>query len=102
MLASTLPARVIHIKDSITVPNMLKLWCTPEFFGFRVINALQLISSQQMQRGFKHLVGAAADLKLDVPDAAAQIATFIARAVIDDVLPPAFVDDLSAGEPQHG
>ena len=55
-----------------------------------------------MQRGFKHLVGAAADLKLDVPDAAAQIATFIARAVIDDVLPPSFVEDLSAGEPQLG
>ena len=61
---------------------------------------MQVISSQQMQRGFKHLVGAAADLRLDVPDAAAQIATFIARAVIDDVLPPAFVEDLSAGEPQ--
>ena len=63
---------------------------------------MQVISGQQMQRGFKHLVGAAADLRLDVPDAAAQIATFIARAVIDDVLPPAFVEDLSAGEPYLG
>ena len=63
---------------------------------------MQVISGQQMQRGFRHLVGAAADLRLDVPDAAAQIATFIARAVIDDVLPPAFVEDLSAGELQLG
>ena len=58
---------------------------------------VQAISGLQVQKGFKCLVGAAPDLTLDVPDAAAQIATFIARAVIDDVLPPSFVEDLSAG-----
>lgn len=59
---------------------------------------MQAISSLQMQKGFKCLVGAAPDLKLDVPDAPAQIATFLARAVIDDVVPSSFVEDLSAGE----
>lgn len=63
--------------------------------------ALQAITGAQIQKGFKFLVGAAPDLKLDVPDATAQIATFIARAVIDDVLPPVFVDELSAGVYMH-
>jgi hypothetical protein len=31
------------------------------------------------------------DLKLDVPDAASQLATFMARAVVDDCLPPSVV-----------
>ena len=59
---------------------------------------MQAISGLQVQKGFKCLVGAAPDLTLDVPDAAVQIATFIARAVIDDVLPPSFVEELSAGD----
>ncbi len=59
---------------------------------------MQAISSLQMQKGFKCLVGAAPDLKLDVPDAPAQIATFLARAVIDDVMPSSFMDDLCAGK----
>ncbi|CAL5223519.1 g6048 [Coccomyxa viridis] len=61
----------------------------------------EAISGLQVQKGFKCLVGAAPDLTLDVPDAAVQIATFIARAVIDDVLPPAFVEELSAGESEE-
>ena len=58
---------------------------------------VQAISSLQVQKGFRCLVVAAPDLTLDVPDAAAKIATFIARAMIDDVLPPSFVEDLSTG-----
>ena len=59
---------------------------------------MQAISGLQVQKGFKCLVGAAPDLTLDVPDAAVQISTFVARAVIDDVLPPSFVEELSAGD----
>lgn len=34
---------------------------------------------------------AADDLALDVPDVASQLGLFVARAVVDDILPPAFI-----------
>ena len=43
------------------------------------------------QQGFTKLLEGAAELALDVPDAPAQVALFLARAVVDDVLPPAFL-----------
>ena len=39
------------------------------------------------------------DLKLDVPAADDLVAHFIARAVTDDILPPAFLSQLSSGAP---
>jgi programmed cell death protein 4 len=59
---------------------------------------LQVISTAQMQKGFRKLLLAVMDLKLDVPEAPHQIATFIARAVVDDVLPASFVDDIPGGQ----
>ena len=69
---------------------------------------VQVVTCEQMGKGFRNLLAAAADLKLDVPCAPEQIATFIARAVVDGALPPAFVEDAplkgtiqtSAGCPQ--
>lgn len=58
---------------------------------------MQVISPEQMQKGFQNLVQAADDLQIDVPDAADLIATFVARAVVDDILPPAFVEKLASG-----
>lgn len=58
---------------------------------------VQVISATQMAKGFRRLLDAAADLRLDVPEAPHQIAAFIARAVADNVLPPAFVEDIPAG-----
>ncbi len=39
------------------------------------------------------------DLKLDVPHALDLLPQFVARAVIDDLLPPVFVTKLSKGPP---
>ena len=39
------------------------------------------------------------DLSLDVPAADDLVAHFIARAVTDDILPPAFLSQLSSGAP---
>lgn len=57
----------------------------------------QVISPRQMQKGFKDVVAALDDLKIDVPEAPGLAATFIARAVVDDILPPSFVFKLPAG-----
>lgn len=42
---------------------------------------------------------AADDLALDVPDAASQLGLFVARAVVDDILPPAFIKTAEASTP---
>ena len=60
--------------------------------------SLQVISPEQMQKGFLSLVQAVDDLQIDVPDAPNLIATFVARAVIDDILPPSFVERLRSGK----
>ena len=62
----------------------------------------QVISPRQMQKGFVNVVNALDDLALDVPDAPSLAAAFIARAVVDDILPPSFVGKLSVGAPVDG
>lgn len=63
---------------------------------------MQVISPRQMQKGFVDVANALDDLKIDVPDAPALAATFIARAVVDDILPPSFVSKLPAGTTSAG
>ena len=62
---------------------------------------MQVVSGEQMGKGFRKLLAAAADLKLDVPGAPEQIATFVARAVVDSALPPAFVEDVPPAGAAH-
>ena len=50
-------------------------------------------------RGFVDLAASVHDLKLDVPDAIETISTFIARGVVDDILPPKFAEVTLAGDP---
>ncbi|XXG88925.1 hypothetical protein AAC387_Pa12g1058 [Persea americana] len=50
-----------------------------------------VISSDQITRGFVMLLESADDLALDIVDAVDILALFIARAVVDDILPPAFL-----------
>ncbi|XP_077227215.1 MA3 DOMAIN-CONTAINING TRANSLATION REGULATORY FACTOR 1-like [Tasmannia lanceolata] len=52
---------------------------------------VDVISSDQIRRGFLLLLESADDLALDILDAADILALFIARAVVDDILPPAFL-----------
>ncbi|XP_006649650.1 MA3 DOMAIN-CONTAINING TRANSLATION REGULATORY FACTOR 2 [Oryza brachyantha] len=50
-----------------------------------------VIDRQQVYRGFGKLVESCDDLSVDTPDAVDILAVFVARAVVDDILPPAFL-----------
>ncbi|KAJ6797774.1 programmed cell death protein 4-like [Iris pallida] len=50
-----------------------------------------VISSGQIKRGFLLLLESVDDLVVDIPDAVDILALFVARAVVDDILPPAFL-----------
>ncbi|CAI5970307.1 unnamed protein product [Closterium sp. NIES-64] len=58
-----------------------------------------VLPTDQVEMGFLRLLEAVDDLALDIPDAASQLALFIARAVIDDVLAPHFVLGLPGNAP---
>jgi programmed cell death protein 4 len=58
----------------------------------------EVIPGEQLQKGFLNLAQSLDDLKLDVPDACEILALFLARAVVDDILPPAFIQKLPASE----
>ncbi|KAJ0785260.1 putative programmed cell death protein [Helianthus annuus] len=50
-----------------------------------------VIDPRQVYMGFRKLVESADDLIVDIPDTVDVLALFIARAVVDDILPPAFL-----------
>lgn len=50
-----------------------------------------IISSTQIAQGFILLLDSADDLALDILDTVDVVALFIARAVVDDILPPSFL-----------
>lgn len=62
----------------------------------------QIIPSDQVRKGFDALIESVDDTALDVPEAAELLALFIARAVVDDVLPPAFASKYVPGEGMGG
>ncbi|CAA2991692.1 programmed cell death 4 [Olea europaea subsp. europaea] len=51
----------------------------------------EVISSTQISRGFFMLLESADDLAVDILDAVDILALFVARAVVDDILPPSFI-----------
>ncbi|KAI5312607.1 hypothetical protein L3X38_041780 [Prunus dulcis] len=51
----------------------------------------EFIDPPQVYKGFCKLVECADDLIVDIPDTVDVLALFIARAVVDDILPPAFL-----------
>lgn len=50
-----------------------------------------VLASAHITQGFERLLELADDLALDAPQAKPMIATFIARAVVDEVVPPAWL-----------
>lgn len=50
-----------------------------------------VIDPQQVYKGFQKLVESTDDLTVDIPHAVDVLALFIARAVVDDILPPSFL-----------
>lgn len=57
----------------------------------------QVLAPEAVSRGLLEAVAAVEDLRLDVPDSPGVVATFVSRAVVDEVLPPSFVDGIPAG-----
>ncbi|PIA51481.1 hypothetical protein AQUCO_01100371v1 [Aquilegia coerulea] len=51
-----------------------------------------VVTSAEISQGFFMLLEAADDLAVDILDAVDILALFIARAVVDDILPPAFLN----------
>ncbi|KAK2420726.1 MA3 domain-containing protein [Trifolium repens] len=58
-----------------------------------------VIHPSQVYKGFTKLVESADDLIVDIPDTVDILALFIARAVVDDILPPAFLKKQIANLP---
>lgn len=54
----------------------------------------------QVHKGFGKLVESADDLIVDIPDTVDVLALFLARAVVDDILPPAFLKKQMAYIPE--
>eukprot|EP00899_Mesostigma_viride_P013033 jgi/Mesvir1/21730/Mv04140-RA.2 len=54
----------------------------------------EVLTRAQVAAGFELLLLAAADARLDIPDAAEVLALFLCRAVVDDLLPPAFLTEM--------
>ncbi|KAF3596512.1 hypothetical protein DY000_02023629 [Brassica cretica] len=50
-----------------------------------------VIDPPEVYRGFNKLVASADNLSVDIPDAVDVLAVFVARAIVDDILPPAFL-----------
>ncbi|XP_002964316.2 programmed cell death protein 4 [Selaginella moellendorffii] len=55
-----------------------------------------VMEPDQLAKGFTKLLESADDLALDIPDATDVLALFLARAVVDDILPPAFLSKTQA------
>lgn len=49
------------------------------------------LSEDDMEEGFELLLKGLDELSIDCPDAKAMVGTFLARAVVDEVLPPAYL-----------
>eukprot|EP01031_Cornospumella_fuschlensis_P027124 gene27124-32768_t len=52
-----------------------------------------VLSMNMIGKGFERLFEIADEIEIDVPQAAEQLAAFVARAVVDEVLPPSFLTD---------
>lgn len=57
------------------------------------------MSLDDLQSGFLILLDSMDDLSKDVPDAKTMAASFLARAVVDEVLPPAFLSEQNNNRP---
>jgi len=57
------------------------------------------LTDKDMEEGFNILLDSLDDLTTDVPDAKTMVANFLARAVVDEVLPPAFLSEQNNRRP---
>ncbi|XP_019174252.1 PREDICTED: programmed cell death protein 4 [Ipomoea nil] len=62
---------------------------------------VDFIAPDQVYEGFTKLLESADDLVVDIPDTVDVLALFIARAVVDDMLPPVFLVKVTAALPEN-
>uniref|UniRef100_A0AAV1TW22 MI domain-containing protein n=1 Tax=Peronospora matthiolae TaxID=2874970 RepID=A0AAV1TW22_9STRA len=61
----------------------------------RLVSTLYLdgLTAGQVLMGFRRVLLLAGDLQIDIPSAKNMLAIFCARAVVDEILPPSFLED---------
>jgi len=57
------------------------------------------LTDEEMEMGFEVLLDSIDDLAIDIPDAKAMVGCFLARAVVDEVLAPAFLSNRNNSHP---
>lgn len=57
------------------------------------------LGDSDIETGFEILLDSLEDLSIDIPDAKELIGCFLARAIVDEVLPPAFVSNRNNSHP---
>jgi len=53
----------------------------------------------EMETGFEILLNSLEDLSIDIPDAKCMVGSFLARAIVDEVIPPAFISNRNNSHP---
>lgn len=55
----------------------------------------EVISIASIAKAYTMLLQSAEDTALDIPDAANELSLFLARAVVDDILAPLYLEEIS-------
>jgi len=59
------------------------------------------LTDSEMVSGFEIILDSSDDLCIDIPDAKGIVGCFLARAIVDEVLPPAFISNRSSSHPGY-
>lgn len=59
----------------------------------------KVVSPEKIAEGFQKILDRLEDIKLDTPDAAEVLSKFLARAIVDEILAPAFLKNARAETP---
>lgn len=57
------------------------------------------LEDSDLSKGFEILLDSLEDLSIDIPDAKSIVGSFLARAIVDEVLPPAFISNRNNSHP---
>lgn len=60
------------------------------------------LKDADVEKGFEILLDSLDDLSIDIPDAKEMVGCFLARAIVDEVIPPAFISNRNNSHPGDG
>jgi len=60
------------------------------------------LKDPDVEKGFEILLDSLDDLCIDIPDAKEMVGCFLARAIVDEVIPPAFISNRNNSHPGDG